>query len=223
MKLSTATILVVALPSAFAYPGMKSLASDIRKRIAQASGNVDGDAPAELLGDLNKGITTPMGQTIANVLTGVESGQSGVAGYVPPLIGTAACKKDTCCVWAYISAVMTAAFLGPTGRCNSLARQAIRLGFHDAGGWYSTVPMKSHPAYTYTGTWSKSLAAAGQDYGGADGSIALAAGEISRGENHGLEAIVQKAIAVQKTFGVGMADLIQFSAIHAVVSARISE
>lgn len=133
MKLSTIATLVVVLPSTLAYPGMKTLVSDIKKRIAQADGNADGDAPSELLGDLNKGITTPIGQTIANVLTGVESGQSAVADYTPPLLGTAACKKDTCCVWAYISAVMTAAFLGPTGRCNSLARQAIRLGFHDAG------------------------------------------------------------------------------------------
>jgi hypothetical protein len=133
MKVSAITTLMVVLPSAFAYPGMKSLASDIRKRVAQADGNVDGDAPSELLGDLNTGITTPIGQTIANILTGVESGQSSTAGYTPPLLGTAACKKDTCCVWSYISVVLSAAFLGPTGRCNSLARQAIRLGFHDAG------------------------------------------------------------------------------------------
>jgi hypothetical protein len=97
---------------------------------------------------------------------------------------------------------LTAAFLGPTGRCNSLARQAIRLGFHDAG------------------TWSKSLAAAGQDFGGADGSIALA-GENTRAENNGLQGVIQKMSTVQKTFGVGMADLIQFAAIHATVTCPL--
>jgi len=70
------------------------------------------------------------------------------------------------------------------------------------------------------GTWSSALAAAGQDFGGADGSIALA-GEVTRAENHGLEGIVSKAIAVQKTFGVGMADLIQFAAVHAVVTCPL--
>jgi hypothetical protein len=143
MRLSTVTTLMVVLPSSLAYPGMKNLASDLRKRIAQVDGNVDGDAPAELLGDLITGITTPIGQTIANILTGAESGQSAAAGYTPPLLGTAACKKDTCCVWSYISAVMTAAFIGPTGRCNSLARQAIRLGFHDAGTCSAPATIKS--------------------------------------------------------------------------------
>jgi hypothetical protein len=201
MKVSTIAAFLFSVPLVSAYPRMKSLVSDIKRRAAQAD-TIDGDAPAELIGDLKAGATTPVGQSIANILTGVESGQSAVAGYLPPLLGTAACKKDTCCVWSYISLVMSAAFTGPTGRCNSLARQAIRLGFHDAG------------------TWSKSLAAAGQDFGGADGSIALA-GESTRAENHGLEGIIAKAIAVQKTFGVSMADLIQFSAIHAVVTCPL--
>lgn len=224
MKLSTFTAIAVLLPSTLGYPGMKDLVKDIRKRAAQADELPDDDAPEELIGDLVSGITSPTGQTIANILTGAESGQSGVAGYKPPLLGTAACKKDVCCVWAYVAPVMTAAFRGPTGRCNSLARQAIRLGFHDAGGLFFQLCLKRLRTNKFEGTWSKSKAAAGQDFGGADGSIALAAAEISRPENHGLEAIVKKAFAVQKLYGkygVTMADLIQFSSIHATVTCPL--
>lgn len=106
------------------------------------------------------------------------------------------------CVWRHISIAMSLAFTGPTLRCNDLARAAIRLGFHDAG------------------TWSVKLAAQGQDFGGADGSIALA-GEISRPENKGLETIVKQMILWQKTYGVGMADLIQFGANHATVTCPL--
>jgi hypothetical protein len=180
---------------------MKNLASDLRKRIPQA-GTIDGDAPAELIGDLLNGATTPVGRSISNILIGSESAQSSVSAYLPPILGTPACKKDTCCPWFYISLLLSAAFTGPTGRCNSLARSAIRLGFHDAG------------------TWSKSLAAAGQDFGGADGSIALA-GESTRPENHGLENVIGKTIALQKAFGVGMGDLIQFQAQHAAVTCPL--
>jgi hypothetical protein len=201
MKYSLVAIFALSMQSAFAYPGMKTLQSDLKKRIAQA-GTVDGDAPAELLGDLVTGITTPTGKIIANILTGSESGQSSAAGYFPPgMPGSAACKKDTCCIWSYVSMAMTAAFLGPTGRCNDLARAAIRLGFHDAG------------------TWKR-----GMTTGGADGSIVLAPGEISRADNKGLESVVQKAKDFQTQFGpygVGMADLIQFGAVHAAVTCPL--
>jgi len=144
MKYSAIASIALLVRSTVAYPGMKTLASDIKKRAAQAAGSTDGDAPDTLLGDLNTAITTPVGQSVANILTGAESGQSSVAGYVPPILGTSACKKDTCCVWSYISVVLTAAFRGPTGRCNSLARQAIRLGFHDAGKpFYSQSNLKN--------------------------------------------------------------------------------
>jgi hypothetical protein len=98
---------------------------------------------------------------------------------------------------------MTAAFVGYTGRCNDMARAWVRLGFHDAG------------------TWSASKAAAGQDFGGADGSIALNNVEIARSSNKGLEKAVEKAQQWAKEFGVGMGDLIQFGATHAVVSCPL--
>lgn len=165
----------------------------------------DGDIPGVLLGDLNNGITTPIGQSIANILLGVESGQSSTIG-TPPIGGTtvATCRRssDPCCIWYEISMALTKAFTGHSGRCNDMARAAIRLGFHDAG------------------SWSQSLAAAGQDFGGADGSFVLF-NEIVRTENRGLEAINVFAALYQKKYGVGMADLIQYMANHAVVTCPL--
>jgi len=107
------------------------------------------------------------------------------------------------CVWAYVAIAMSLQFNGITLQCNDIARAAIRLGFHDAG------------------TWSSALAASGQDFGGADGSIALSGTEVNRPENNGLQAIIKQMITWQKTFGVPMADLIQFGAVHAVVTCPL--
>jgi len=90
-------------------------------------------------------------------------------------------------------------FTGAKARCNDQARAAIRLGFHDAG------------------TWSKSNRDAGKDYGGADGSIMMGFGEESRAENNGLQDIISRLQKVQKQYGVGFADLVQYAAVHAVV------
>jgi hypothetical protein len=157
----------------------------------------DGSGTPELIGDLRFKQSTPVGIAIAGILLGTESAQSNVIGTAPT---PKKCKtsKDPCCIWYEVSKELVPDFLGRTGLCNNNARAAIRLGFHDAG------------------TWSKSKAAAGEDFGGADGSLALF-GEISRGENRGLESIVQRAIRLQKKFGVSMADLIQYMAIHATV------
>ncbi|KAF2716564.1 class II peroxidase [Polychaeton citri CBS 116435] len=178
----------------------------IRQAVEEAADAPDNDEPANnrMIGDLaTVGATTPVGQSIQNILLRTESAESKFQLYVPPgLPGTKKCKADTCCIWWYVSLAMTAAFNGPTLRCNDVARAAIRLGFHDAG------------------TWSSSLAAAGKDFGGADGSLILA-GEISRPENKGLEQIVAQMKIWQKTFGVGMADLIQFGANHAVVTCPL--
>ncbi|TKA55680.1 hypothetical protein B0A49_10599 [Cryomyces minteri] len=160
----------------------------------------DGSPTRVLIGDLKTKITSPIGQSIANQLLGLETSQSSVVG-TPPSNGQGlgACKKSTdpCCIYYSLSKDLSSDFTGPTGRCNDLARAAIRLGFHDAG------------------TWSQSLAASGQDFGGADGSLVLF-GEISRGENRGLEGIVAAAKKYQNKYGVGMADLIQYMATHAV-------
>ncbi|PVH91501.1 class II peroxidase [Periconia macrospinosa] len=109
----------------------------------------------------------------------------------PGPLGSDECRADTCCVWKYVAEEMENDFKGPTGRCNEFAREAIRLGFHDAG------------------TWSKT-----QGGGGADGSFVLA-GEIARPTNRGLEEINNKMWQYYHKFhkyGAGMADLIQMGA-----------
>ncbi|KAF2837935.1 class II peroxidase, partial [Patellaria atrata CBS 101060] len=156
-----------------------------------------------LIGDLVNGATTPVGRSVTNILQGTESAESHEAGYRPAPFMSRACRKDTCCIWSHISRALTASFTGRGGRCNKWARAAIRLGFHDAG------------------TWSKSLASRGQDFGGADGSIVLSGQEKGRPENKGLEEIIEMARRWQRIYGVGMGDLIQFAAIHAVVTCPL--
>lgn len=192
LRLLSAVLSVAALTTAIALPN--PLPQD---------GNADGDVSMGLIGDLQKGITTPVGQSIANILHGTESGQSSAMGTMPSSSSSCKNSKDVCCLWYFVSRDLTAAFKGPTGRCNELARAAIRLGFHDAG------------------TWSKKLAATGQDFGGADGSLVLF-NEISRSENRGLELIVASAKVMKAKYPtLSMADLIQYSASHAVVTCPL--
>lgn len=164
--------------------------------------NDDGSQPPVLIGDLAKpppeGLS-PIGKIIANILLQKESGEDSTSTYkVPGALNTAQCKADVCCKWAHVSKQLTSKFSGPSGRCNRWARAAVRLGFHDAG------------------TWEEGL-----DFGGADGSIVLAKEEMKRSENNGLGDIVQFMPEIAKKYGVGMADLIQFAAKHAVVSESL--
>lgn len=189
----------------FAYPGMGNTVHQIKQRMIEKrqgeDDDGDGDTEGELIGDIKDGGTTPVGKTVARILLEQETGQSSESGYtLPGRLESAKCKADTCCVWAYVSQRLSSLFMGPSGRCNKHARAAVRLGFHDAG------------------TWSKSLAQGGQDFGGADGSIVLSGTEITRPENNGLNEIANTMTKLQAQFGVGMADLIQFAAKHAVVS-----
>lgn len=206
--------LLAMLQPALAFPAMNSLSEVIQRRKIEAlqrrqDADVDleddGDDPPVVFGDLKTGATTPVGQSIYNILMRTEAGTSSVAGYKPPgFLGSKACKADVCCPYYYLSTQLTFQFTGITGRCNDLARAAIRLGFHDAG------------------TWSVSNANSGQDFGGADGSIALDGGaEIKRAENKGLEIILSQVKLWQPIYGVGMADLIQFAAIHATVTCPL--
>ncbi|KAG8626188.1 hypothetical protein KVT40_006589 [Elsinoe batatas] len=213
MKLTSATLVLatgtVWLPATSAWPHMKNQLNSLLERAPQATGE---QINTRMPGDLKNGATTAVGQSIQNILLKKESGISK-ATYVPNILatpGSSLCKKDTCCIWYHISNAMTAYFTGlisfnglPTMNCNDASRAAIRLAFHDAG------------------TWSVRLAAQGQDFGGADGSIALAASEIGRTENNGLQSITKQMIAWQKQYGVGMADLIQFGAAHAVVTCPL--
>ncbi|RYP72318.1 hypothetical protein DL771_004292 [Monosporascus sp. 5C6A] len=175
-----------------AFPGMgHTLAAfaSIEKR--------DPETP-ELLADLKTlpdSELTPVGTLIKTILllensTGPSQDLDTVYKAPGPL-GSPECRADTCCVWKYIAEEMETDFKGPTGRCNIFAREAVRLGFHDAG------------------TWSKT-----QGGGGADGSFVLA-GEIARTENRGLEEINNKMWQYYHKYhkyGAGMADLVQMGA-----------
>jgi hypothetical protein len=115
-----------------------------------------------------------------------------------PAIDSDDCAKDTCCVWRHIADEMKDAMAGSAGRCNTMARTAIRMAFHDAG------------------TWSKSTGKGG----GADGSIVLAGECEERKGNRGLQDIcAQMRVwhAKYAQYGVSMADLVQMSATVATV------
>lgn len=188
------------------YPGMENLLADLQTR--QNPG-----ASTTLIGDLahlSDAQLTPAGLAAKQILNGTASGQSADAYPAPgpPALGTAQCAADACCAWYHIASAMAASFRGPSGRCNDLARQAVRLGFHDAAGW--------------------SVAAAGPGGGGggggADGSIVLAPEEMARPENRGLEDAVAQMRSWYKTYGSGsgsrgvsMADLIQMGATTAAL------
>ncbi|CAK7229893.1 hypothetical protein SCUCBS95973_007384 [Sporothrix curviconia] len=106
----------------------------------------------------------------------------------------------SCSVWAQVGKAVQPSFRDGNG-CSALARGAIRLGFHDAGAWNTSVA-----------------------WGGADGSILLNASELARSENAGLGDIATQTIAWYNQWkgqGVGMADLIQFSAIVATVTCPL--
>ncbi|KAF2687481.1 class II peroxidase [Lentithecium fluviatile CBS 122367] len=186
-----------------AYPKMANTLREV-EQIAKTKRQDDGSVAPVLIGDIKDGGKTAIGQAIARILLETDSGQSSEAGYKPPgALSSKQCAADTCCVWYYVSQVLTTTFTGPSGRCNALARAAIRLGFHDAG------------------TWSQPLADSGKDFGGADGSIILSKSELSRSENNGLQIIAALIAGLQLKFGVGMGDLIQFAAKHAVVTCPL--
>lgn len=155
-----------------------------------------------LLGDIatfNTNLTSA-GSEISSILSGAVSAIAVPTHYDPP--GTQdspACAADTCCIWHYLTTSLHSAFLENNGTiCNSLARGAIRLGFHDAATWNISLPT-----------------------GGADGSIVLNPTEAARHDNRGLEEIIAqtaKWYEQWKSYGIGMADLIQLSAITAVAS-----
>ncbi|KAI9766460.1 MAG: hypothetical protein M1840_006567 [Geoglossum simile] len=191
------------LPAAAAAAAAVLLAS-VQHAHAFALPAVDttfGAEPPQLIGDLLKtGATTPIGTAVADILMMTETAQSSVLG-VPPA-DNKACAADKCCIWYKVSEDLTDLFLGHNGLCNDNARAAIRLGFHDAG------------------TWSKKLAAQGQDFGGADGSFILF-NEMDRPENNGLQKITGMLEKRIKKYGVSAADMIQFAAIHATVTCPL--
>ncbi|OAA59861.1 ligninase H2 [Niveomyces insectorum RCEF 264] len=112
----------------------------------------------------------------------------------PPVVAS-------CSVWSAVARDMVPLFRDGRNGCSALARGAIRLGFHDAGAWNTSVP-----------------------YGGADGSILLSPDELERSENNGLQAIANQTRAWYAQWhsqGINMADLIQFGSIVATVTCPL--
>jgi hypothetical protein len=207
MKFSTllaAAITASGIQDTLAHPGMKKTVEEVKNLIRQEEDHEHhGSLSEELIGDLATlpdSKLTSVGRTVKAIITGKEDAESNERTIIWPLVGGLLCKKDTCCVWHHISNDMEALFRGTSGRCTSLARQAIRIGFHDAG------------------TWSKSGGG-----GGADGSIILA-GEMARADNRGMEGIVAEYKKLYSKFhdklgysAVSYADIIQVGAKVATV------
>lgn len=85
---------LLAASSTTAHPSMKVF-NEIRQ-LADA-GLPDEPINTRMIGDLATiGPTTPVGQSIANILLRTESGESSERGYVAPRLNTAECKADTC-------------------------------------------------------------------------------------------------------------------------------
>jgi hypothetical protein len=182
-------------------------APDPTKPVTQGS---DGSPDGVLIGDLVTQVTTPVGILVRDILLSDAEGESDEIGVKPPSLASCTTSKDVCCPWYFVADYLTELFVDDDGFCNDMARAAIRLGFHDAG------------------TWSSSLAAKGPafDFGGADGSFSLF-GEIERPENKGLEDIDELASFIWGPdgpfgdFGLGMADIIQYMATLATVSCPL--
>ncbi|PHH88735.1 hypothetical protein CDD83_7160 [Cordyceps sp. RAO-2017] len=191
-------VAVAMAAAAAAYPGMDQALAEVEKRQGPASTSLIGD-----LAELHDRDLSPTGKAIKDILVGRGDGQklSRRVGSVPPKT-SAACARDKCCIWKYIADDMRAAMVGSAGRCNNVARAAVRLGFHDAG------------------TWSKDTGRAG----GADGSILLARECEERRENKGLTEVCARMRAwfdEYKGFGISVADLIQMGATVGTVSCPL--
>jgi manganese peroxidase len=167
------TVALAALPTD-ARPGMGKVMAEIMERTEK--------------------MTQREAMAVHPILGRQASGDTTV--YTPPgAKGTPECSADQCCIWSYIVADMVGAFTDGD-KCSALARGAIRLGFHDAATWNSSLP-----------------------FGGADGSI-LYSGELNRRENNGLQAIAgqtQVWFDAYKQYGVTAADLVQVGANVAAV------
>lgn len=204
MKFSTVLQCIAAatlLDGAAAWPGMKSVMGDLNTKLKQRREVEEGDSD-EMIGDLvSPGPSTTVGISVSKIIVGDEDGfDDSLPATSFPLVTSKACRKDTCCVWHYIARDLKKKFTGGSNRCNRWARLAVRQGFHDAGAWNKN-----------------------STNGGADGSLILA-GEITRGENKGLEEVVnftQSFYNRYKKFGIGMADLIQFMANTATVTCPL--
>lgn len=202
MKFTSAALSAMLSASALAYPGMGADMSSFHKRgeLEKRAGAPPATPPPANI----ESATSPIAQAIKSCLDTSNSceASSSVKTYVAPgPLGSSACAADTCCVWDSIAADLVAIFKGCDGQCTEAARQAIRLGFHDAGAWSTT-----------------------SGFGGADGSMLISPDEFLRPENNGMQPIIATYRALlpkYSAFGVGAADFIQFGATVATVTCPL--
>jgi hypothetical protein len=184
-----------------AYPGMGAMIKDIGVKARQSNSPMSTELLGDLI-DLDDQELTRSGRDLKSLLEGGGNPESDAKYLFTPPLGGLWCRMDTCCVWQHIANDLEDMFRGEAGRCTRLARQAVRIGFHDAG------------------TWSKST---GHNGGGADGSIILA-NELSRIENSGMSDMADQYRALYTRYhdelgytSVSMADMIQLGSTVATV------
>jgi hypothetical protein len=156
-------ILASSVVSASPYHANRELFADLRNTpvLATRSTSLLGD----LLGEATATLSA-VGAEISSILTGVLDALADGHDYTPPGdIDSPKCAADTCCKWSHIMDDIRGSFSDGNG-CSAAARGAIRLGFHDAAAWDSSLPS-----------------------GGADGSVVLNSEELGRNENRGLQDI----------------------------------
>ncbi|KAI7784334.1 ligninase h2 precursor [Diaporthe eres] len=188
-------ILAASMVSASPYHANRELFADLRNTPVLATRSTS------LLGDLlNEASSTlsAVGAEISSILTGVLDALADGDNYTPPGdIDSPECAADTCCKWSHIVSDIKGSFTDGDG-CTAAARGAIRLGFHDAAAWQSSLSS-----------------------GGADGSVVLNADELARIENRGLQDIAKQTqtwFDQYKQYNITMADLIQMNAIAATAA-----
>jgi len=147
-------------------------------------------------GNSGKGGKGGDGTTTSPASPASPSPTSGGTGNGIPLKANA--KNPVCVPWYDIrDAIMGGIF---QGRCEDLARAAVRLAFHDAG------------------TFSLALQAAGQPNGAADGSMLTDPNEVLRAENNGLQNIVAALKPLPAQFGVAPGDVLHLAGNLAVLA-----
>ncbi|KAJ6548562.1 heme peroxidase [Mycena capillaripes] len=140
-----------------------------------------------LLGVMLLGVAEGSPQDYRGAINGSDSG-----GNTRRAIPTADSAENPLCKPYYDvrDAIMGGIF---EGRCNDLARAAIRLAFHDAG------------------TFSLQLQANHLDNGAADGSMLVFDSEVQRPDNNGLQSIVGALKPLPAQFNVTPGDVLHAS------------
>ncbi|RFN43879.1 class ii peroxidase [Fusarium flagelliforme] len=189
---SSLFLTTLAYYNAYAFPGVDKLLHEFARR-------QDAPQSRQMIGDLVKGATTEVGRRYIKYLQPYQkSNDADNPDLLPPgPLNSMACRRDTCCVWDYIQSDLTEILIENDGTCNRLARQAVRLGFHDAGAWSQT-----------------------SRTGGADGSLLLSSNEMSQSINNGMQDIRDVGLEIldrYQGFGISAGDLVQFMHNVAVV------